>query len=556
MNITDFENRRTLLDTSKTDEIIKTFTKNLRESIKKAEKIVIFGDYDCDGILSSKILKEYAASINPRVTVVIGSREDGYGIPKNYANYLGDGTLVICTDIGSSEPEVTRAMEQITGLTPVVIDHHEIVDGKNSFYESLQADRKAYFLNLPEADYCATGYARMIAELDEEFQPDSETAKEILVCGCIGTIADMAAVNNPYDQNRKIILDGFEVMRDCDSVRGVIGEILKEKNMMREYVTTADIGFNIAPIFNAYSRLESNGGQKTFDIINYDENDKLFDGKYCSISTIFDYIEGAKLLIAKNEERKDAFKEIINSDKYTAFKEAIQHGESRIAIYRDDTLPRGLIGLVAQDLAKTLGVPAIVFTASSPEANSSMKDLVCSARNVDGFPDMLNSCKSPLIKIGGHASAFGGQMKSVNFDTYKEDMTARYSLISVKEVSYDCLTDLEGITKERLYAMEPFGQDLPAPKIDIRATISGKTSFAKNENWAKFTSVEYPDITFLSWENGQEIKSNLTLRVRGSLGLNTYRSPRTDRYSTSLQVTVSDIESIKTRNMEKGYYAR
>lgn len=481
-----------------------------------AQRIVNLSDFDCDGICSALIIKK----IFPNCETVIGDRfKDGYGIP-NVDLQFHD--MVICTDIGSSDFEKLLTISEQTNIAPFVVDHHEKSESFKA-YEGLNVSRVLNFTGDKNApDYCGTGlalklyecyYANMVANgyPEEALKKEANTVR---VLGMIGTVADMVSVNNPYDENRQIIQDGFGILRDVFAGKAEIDETLQyfleacglDENVAN--ITTKKIGFDIAPCINALGRLEENGGQKCFNILST----PLFteDGK-----VRMSVIDGINYIKQTNELRKTRMDEIMHSPSIQKAVAEAKTNDDNVCVIVDRSIEQGLTGLVANKIKEQIDKPTIVLT----EAKGKDGILVGSGRNMTGFPSLYEMAQSDLcIKAGGHEGAIGLSIDITNFDDYKKELVEKYKDIEVT-VNKEYLKDWQSFTVEDYLKLEPFGTDFPVPTIRTEPMkIENKKNLPfKNPKpeWAMTTikGENGKSIKFTDWSKGNEWNMGDCVRI-------------------------------------------
>lgn len=392
-------------------------------------KVLIISDFDCDGICSALILKK----IFPDAGVVIGDREqDGYDIPSNLS--LEENKMVICSDLGSTSFEKLCDIAYITKIVPFVIDHHEISDdmiddgkivypsGRMLDFNTLSYDtEEKRMINFTRKehmpDYCATGLCyKIFEEYAQEYDVSGKDINFVKALAAIGTVADMVAVNNSYDDNASIILAGIDTIRQSSEANMPKGlhEFLKKcsKVFGVQRLSSTDIRFNVVPVINAMGQLEKQGGFKAYSALNMTEED--FDES--KITEMFKI----------NEIRIDMKKAAINTAAYDqlvegiAYKRANNTLESPIAMFYNESIPAGIAGLLAGELAESAGVPAICFAKKENGIISAF------GRNVKGYPNMFNQISALneqeaageklLEAFGGHSDALGFSFKEKNLD--------------------------------------------------------------------------------------------------------------------------------------------
>lgn len=550
-------------------EATKIIFKQTADAIVKALKwhtdILIISDKDCDGITSAKIMSEFVEAVTDiKPTVVIGDRFEGkYGIPEVDKLPLQNHTCVICLDIGSTERESLEQIARITGEKPIVIDHHEITDDMKDYKSMLNFTGR---VNAP--DYCTAGLAkRLFDEIYKEREgkitdkyPQMKTTVDII--GCIGTIADCVSVNNPYDLNRDIILNGFEKIREGDpeKIEPALGVFLESIGAFeKSRITTEFIQYSVAPLFNACGRLEKGGSQFIFDTFN--------DYAYS-----VECKERIAHMIEVNDLRKDIKREILESDSIKKFKDHIINDGKKIAVYVNSDIPQGITGLVASSLVEELNVPAIVVTKDATGTYTA------SGRNCKGFPNLHTMCgraveetvslgaeiayaqkngadeKVPKefkesyevehpFRFGGHADALGFSCDEAYLDILQEVFEMCYADVVPEKVDKDFMRDLSGMNPNKLYALEPFGVDYPQPWAEVKVEVSGKKNLKGRDDWVSFKAGDLKCITFSC---GSEIENGDEVMINGPLSIDEFAGK-----PESLKIQFNSVEKIRTKEKEE-----
>lgn len=506
-----------------------TKLKQLEKTAKDAGgRVRIIGDYDCDGICSSSILLK----MFPDATVTLGDRyRYGYGIPTDLQ--VGENDLVICTDVGTNDVATLQMLTKTYHAVPVVIDHHEFNTEKMKSYP--------FILNFntieDEAvrpDYCATGLAFKLYEVDyrvthkEKTDATSKELNTVKALAAIGTIADVVSVNNPYDDNRRIILEGFEAIRnadfDKDNFDETLGYILDKCGISENpySVTTDSIQMKVAPLFNAPSRMVEHGAQMFFEALNSPLlNERGFMDN--------ENIERIETMISLNNERKERKNAAIKSPEY---REVVNNNKP-IKIYVDKELPLGLNGLVASSLVEACNKPAIVF-CQKPDGT-----YVGSGRNALGYPSALDAVKAAnpdVIKLGGHAGAFGISVAPDKIDEVVRQLEKHFETVPHQHVDVPYLEyepkkgSSVPITFDDMMRLEPFGNDFPKVRVELDTVLSGmdvKVSGIKRENNPnEYKKFQLGGITFTTFSAGEELTEmdalDVPIHISGELNINTY----------------------------------
>lgn len=521
--------------------------KSLEKRLKDAGgKVVIIGDYDCDGICSTYVLKK----MFPDAVVCLGDRyKYGYGIPTDLP--VGENDLVICTDVGTNDVDTLKMINKTLKAVPVIIDHHEFeVESMKNYRFLLNFHKEDDKETRP--DYCATGLAFKLYEVDYRatHKDDEKELNTVRAVAAIGTIADMVKVNNPYDDNRRIILEGFEAMRnadfDKDNFDETLGYVLSKCGVTENpySVTTDTIQMKVAPLFNTPSRMKSGGALEVFESLTssfFTERGQI----------VPETVQGIDSLFELNKERIELKKEALQSEEY----KAILADDKPIKIYVNDTLPIGLNGLIASNLTELTGKPSIVF-CKTPDGN-----YAGSGRNAEGYPPILDAVKDAdidTIKLGGHDDAFGLTVAAEKINEVSEKLWEYFQTVDHENVEIPVLdyAPQKGrsapISFDQMMRLEPFGVDFPKIRVDFNAKLSDfgvKTADIKRENNPpEYRKFGVGGITFTTFSVGERLKdledSDAPVHINGELNINTYKDRK------SYQVIFDGFEDDLEKEME------
>ena len=516
----------------------------LTQSIKTVKenggRVIELSDYDTDGVMSALILNQKYDIDEVRIS---DRYKDGYGIPNDLSS-LKEGDLVILTDIGSDSIDKLKNIIDITKTTPFIIDHHELSDDYKVFITEGHNGVKPMVLNFydgscekgKEPDYCSTGLCYRIALADKDSL--SYRQKQLISTYMAnGTIGDCVKVNSPYDTNREDILNGFHTIENMEKgFEPKFGYLLYATGLTeRPYMTTEAIQYQLSPVTTLGKRMNMfngelcNVGQKIFEMLKPDKDWEKNDG-----SITDEHIRTIDKLLGLNETRKREVKTFERKD----FKNFIENCKDNIAIYVNDNIPDGYIGLIAMDIVNQLKRPALVFTKNNKG------DYTASGRNMDGYPDILEKCTTGIEKaIGGHTNALGITVAPNELLTYINKLKQIYK--DVKPVKLDKPTlkgsEVKDITVEKLIALEPFGTDFP--KVEVENTIKIGERLGKAEAWSTIYNADSNDkIKYFGYcIDGKEGDS---LKVRGTLSANYYKN------NTCVMLTLSEAEKVREKHKE------
>ncbi len=427
------------------------------QAIEGGEKIIIYGDYDVDGITSSALLVELLRSFGADVNAYIPDRfKEGYGI--NIEALDGfvsqDVDLVISVDCGIraiKEAEYARNL----GLDLVITDHHH--PGAVLPNALAVIDPKREDDTYAEKMLAGVGIAYKIAEaLMEKIGEKSSIAlvESLLDLVALGTVADLAPLEG---ENHRFVRHGLRIMHQAQrqglvSLAGVSGVNIKEASAM-------NIGFSLGPRLNAAGRLYS--ALSAYDLLM--EKDLHKAG------------EMAQALENINRERQSMTGTIQEQAEIIAL---AADKDAFLLFAASPEFNLGVVGLAASRLADSYYRPAIVGQVKEEET-------VCSCRSIAEFhiTDALDECSELLVKHGGHAAAAGFTIRNENVGEFLQkmnkiaerdlaDVDLHPVLVADMEVP---LSDLSFEMLEHLNYLEPTGYGNPRP-VFVSRNLSLKSA--------------------------------------------------------------------------------
>lgn len=434
---------------------IKKGIRRLNEAIYNKEHILIFGDYDADGIISTALLYNFLEKLKIDVEAYIPDRFiEGYDLSLDFFKKISAEnkySLLICVDCGTNSLEVMEFTGRNHGPDVIVCDHHnQSVDHDSSREDYIiinpRVKKSKYpFKHLSGAGVTFKFIIAVLRKMDNRFkgrfQKDYLTALLDLVA--ISTISDMMPLT---DENRAIVKKGLSLIKKTvnPGLREMVRILLKNKDDINEY----DVGFIIAPRLNAAGRIKN--ARKGFDLLR-----RGGDSKVNIINDLNSFNEERQLT-----QRKIFDGIIENND----FDRIIK--EKKIFIDKSKSWNEGVLGIVASNIVRRFNIPAILFK----EIKGKLKG---SGRSTDKFDlyGSLISLNDLFDSFGGHRSACGISMNISNFETfYKRMLDTASKIIRDKDIKKKFIYDMEidfshideGILKE-LDLLRPYGNGNPEP---------------------------------------------------------------------------------------------
>ena len=412
----------------------------IRRAIEDAEFILIYGDYDADGMTSASIVKESLEQLGAEVAVYLPNRfTDGYGPNASVYKYFIEQqgiSLIVTVDNGVAGHEAID-LAQSMGVDVIVTDHHSMPEVLPDAYAIVHPEH-------PDADYpfkhlagCGVAFKLACALLEE-------VQVELLDLVAIGTIADMVSLT---DENRIMVQYGLEVLRNTQ--RMGLQEMFNIAGIARNDVTEETVGFQLAPRLNALGRLDD--PNPAIDLLTGFDDEEAH--------------EIALMIHEKNEERKEIVQAIYQEAK------AMVDPAKKVQILAKEGWNPGVLGIVAGRLLEELGQTVIVLNLEDGRAKGSARSIEA----LDIF-EALDPHRNLFIAFGGHAGAAGMTLEADKLDTLSEVLES-YVLdkgldaTTKNNLSLDEELDLEALTIDVVKNFErlaPFGMDNQKPVFYIR----------------------------------------------------------------------------------------
>ena len=534
----NLQNPNKLYDVEKAVKII-------REAIRKNINIWIYGDYDVDGITSTAVLylalKELGAE---NVSYYIPIRDEGYGLNNDALKKIKDsgGELVITVDCGITAFEEIKFANSIN--LPVIITDHHNLQGKKVPEALAVINPKRIENEYTFESLAGVGTVFMLVLSLFESYGKKEKAFEYLDLVSIGTIADIVPL---LSENRILTKFGLEKLPFTKN-RGLAfllyklfnsGE--KKGNNPKSEYSTYDVGFIIAPVFNAAGRLKD--AKMVVKLLTSDNNREI------------EII--VKELINKNFERKELQNRIVEMIEKNIEKNKIN--EDFVIIDYSPEYHHGIIGIAASKIVDTYYKPVIIMEVKEDEGIA-----VGSCRSIEGF-NILNALQSMpelFVKFGGHAGAAGFTIPIKNIELFKRKINEYAKKILkeddfVKIINIDKQIPMQKMSYEFFKTIEllkPFGFGNPMPTFQTKNVLLENIKFiGENKNHIMFDLkqkgfVIKNAVWFGSGEYFKELNENLFYDIVYKLKIEEFQ----DRYYT--KAYIEDMKASELKDDTLLYY--
>lgn len=417
---------------------IKKASSRIEQAIRQGQRIVIVGDYDVDGVVSSVILSEFFDDIGAEYELIIPNRfSDGYGLNVELVKRI-DADVIITVDNGISAREAAQHCKE-HGIDLIITDHHTVPEEVPDAYAIVNP--KQPDCDFPNCEICGAQVAwYLVACLKAQMELEYDLARFLDLLG-VAIMADMMELK---DMNRVMVKKGI-IALNC-SRRPAI-EAIKEY-FSKNSLEGDDISFLIAPLINSSGRME----------------DAIYSYEFLKSKTLEDALERLEYIVHLNNTRKDEERNL-----FEASLEQMSDDANIIIVWGEDW-HEGVVGIVASRLSKKFQKPAIVFSLKEGKAKGSARGI--------GDVDILSLIQQQsdlLMGFGGHKGAAGLALKSEHLPKFKENMENLASDLTPAELKMGDealgelrLQDVDFELLEILEEYEPYGQKNPRPSFVLK----------------------------------------------------------------------------------------
>ncbi|AXQ78400.1 single-stranded-DNA-specific exonuclease RecJ [Streptococcus chenjunshii] len=411
----------------------------IRQAIENGERILIYGDYDADGMTAASVMKEALEMLGAEARVYLPNRfTDGYGPNKSVYKYFAeqeDISLIITVDNGVAGHEAL-AYAHKQGLDVIVTDHHSIPDELPEAYAIVHPQHPESTYPFKDLAGCGVAFKLACALLES-------VPAELLDLVAIGTIADMVSLT---DENRIMVKLGLQVLKTGE--RFGLQELLRLSQADADQLNEETVAFKLAPQLNALGRLAD--PNPAVDLLTgFDEEEAQ---------------ELALMIYDKNEERKQIVE--------TIFQEAMTLVDTSqpVQILAKSGWHPGVLGIVAGRILEELNQPVIVLNIEDGIAKGSARSVAA----LDIFQALTNR-RDLFIAFGGHSGAAGMTLAAEKLPDLSQALSdyiaAEAINLSQKRVlQMDANLDLSSLsldTVASLTRLAPFGMDNKKPVFHL-----------------------------------------------------------------------------------------
>jgi single-stranded-DNA-specific exonuclease len=416
----------------------------IRKAVDDGETIVVFGDYDVDGVTATALLFDHLrSSMGASVKCMLPSREgDGYGLTKNAIDAIHKNgyTLIITVDNGISALEEADYAASL-GIDLIVTDHHlppETLPRAAAVVDPNRADDKSPFKYLSGA-----GVAFKLCAALEECAPE-----EMLdFCGDLAAIGTVADVMPLQGENRTLVTAGLRTLQNSE--RPGLQALLEVAGLGEKPVTAESISFALAPRINAAGRMDSAAAALQLVLCEDETRAEQLAEKLNEDNLARQQIEQDIAAAARSQLEADPAR-----------------AEDRLVLVWGRGWHPGVIGIVASRLVEQLGRPVIVISIDEKGEGKG------SGRSIGDFNlhSCIMACSDLLIRFGGHAMAAGLSIEEKNIPELRRRMNEwaakEYPVISRPPLRPDLSIRLDKMNLASVSALDrlaPFGSGNQTP---------------------------------------------------------------------------------------------
>ncbi|MFC4618122.1 single-stranded-DNA-specific exonuclease RecJ [Camelliibacillus cellulosilyticus] len=490
----------------------------VRQAIRDQEKILVFGDYDADGVTATAIMTLGLRSMGADVDFYVPHRfTEGYG-PNDSALISARESgvsLVITVDTGIAAIGAAKTARAI-GLDYIVTDHHEPQAELPDTLAIINPKKPGCLY--PFKSLAGAGVAfKVIHALS------GEAPNALLDLATVGTVADLVPL---LDENRLLVSKGIEILRK--NRRPGLAALMAVSSIEPSAIDSDDIGFSIGPRINAAGRMEHAG----------------IAVKLMMTASMADAKALADELDQLNRDRKAVVDQM--TVEALSLAEDLPDDRKNILVLARNEWHEGVIGIASSRLVEKYYRPTILFSIDRETGLAKG-----SARSIEGFDifQALSKCRDILPRFGGHPMAAGMTIRAEDLDELSQRLNDEAAAVLTDEilaptVNIDLTCRLQDLTLselEALNALAPYGEGNPKPTVAIdQAHLADIKRIGTAKNHLKVIlkddEVSLDGVAFKMGELFEQIEPNARLSVMGTMQINEWNGCRKP------QILIEDIK--------------
>ena len=444
--------------------------KRMTQAVRDGQPIVIYGDYDVDGITASAILWHTLRGVGADVRVYVPHRiEEGYGLNSDAILELAQSQpLMITVDCGITAVDQARVAKE-AGIDLIITDHHQFdtqgqerllpeahtlvhprLAGSQYPFEGLCGAAVAFKLAWQFArDYCGS------QRLPEQMR---RLLLDLLSYVALGTIADVVPL---VDENRVLAVYGLGQIKRTQFAG--LNALIDASRLREEHIDAYHVGFALAPRINAAGRMgHADQAVRLLTDAMPDEAARI-----------------AKSLTQENERRRTVERSIFKEAKQMVLDGGYDSRDHRAIVVGNGGWHRGVVGIVASRLVEAFARPVVVLSYCEEQDGTEAHG---SARSVEGLSiyEALEHCDELLDSFGGHAMAAGLRLEVGHVEAFRQrlvgfvnDRLGPDDLVGVLDIDAVCsLDDVRMDLFEQIQKLAPFGRGNPSPVLCVEAATT------------------------------------------------------------------------------------
>ena len=487
---------------------------SLLDAVDAGKRIVIYGDYDVDGITSTALLMKVIGTLTDNLTYYIPSRlDEGYGLHREAIDRIHEygGEFIVTVDCGSSSAEETAYAHSL-GIDTLVTDHHNMSEQRA---EGIIINPRLAEDGYPFKGLAGVGVAYKLAlAIAKEREVPSSLMAEVLEFATVGTIADIMPM---VDENRTIVKCGLRSIHLGCRNKG-LRELIDRSALDYRTLKASDISFGIAPKINASGRL----GDASLSVRLLLSDDEQEIRECCTE------------LIEANRERRRLQDEAYETGN-SMLDDELSKGDFIIVEINDSH--EGVLGIVAGKLREKINRPVVVISRNGDIYKGTGRSIP----GVDLY-EMLDKYRDRFISFGGHSAACGFTIDAVSMDELRKDLNKDIRLmLEDKADLLDETHESDAVLKaddidldlaEALQMLEPCGKDNEVPVFLIHnAEVRGWRFLKDDDKMARFSLVteEGKSIDAVIFRNAAEAYEAVNegrVDIYCNIEINTWRDVR------------------------------
>jgi len=514
----------------------------LINAVREKQPVVIYGDYDVDGVTATAILFHTLKAADPDADVrryVPHRVEEGYGLNSDAIRSCAElgAKVVVSVDCGITACEQGDVAREV-GVDLIITDHHEMrSDGKLPDAHTLvhprlpEGPHNPDGLAYPFGEICGAGvayklawqFARTWCGSDRVTGVFKKLLVDLLSFAGLGTIADVVPL---VDENRTIA--SFGLRRIKQTPFAGLNALVDAARLRDENIDAYHVGFVLGPRLNACGRMgHAKRAIKLLTDADMRESRKL-----------------AEFLDQENRRRRDTERAIFEQAKQMVIDNKYDHDDVRAIVLGHADWHVGVVGIVCSRLVEAFGRPTILVNTANGQASGS-------ARSIDGFNlhAAIDACSEHLDRFGGHAMAAGLKLPTEKLDAFRDAMIdyARAhltveDLTPVLEIDAEVeLTELRPTAVEQIERLAPFGRANPGPVLlvrDARITQPPQTLGREARHLALFIEQNGTIVRCIGWNMGK-----LADRLAAGDTLDVVAKPKLNHWNgrTNTELVIEDL---------------